>query len=85
MNVSAVRVMRTSKEGDMVFRHRSDARKYGACATEKEDGRGQGVLSVRDVLKSQFVVVRTFLGDMTMKTSEFLEHMHNMDLVVGVM
>lgn len=69
----------------MVFRHRRDARKHCACATEKEDGRGHGVLSVRDVLKSQFVVVRTFLGDMTMKTSEFLEHMHNMDLVVGVM
>lgn len=85
MNVSAERVMRTSKEGEKVFRHRMDVRAHGACATEKEDGRGQGVLSVRDVLKSQFVVVRTFLGDMTMKTSEFMEHMHNMDLVVGVM
>ena len=44
INVSAERVMRTSKEGEKVFMHRRDARNHGACATEKEDVRGHGVL-----------------------------------------
>lgn len=67
---------------------RSGERVYGAsgtaCAYRSERKKTSGVVTAAMIMASTFVVVKTWLGERTITTSDFMQHKYNADLVVGV-
>lgn len=63
-------------------------RVYGAsgtkCAYCSEKKRAKSVITAAMIMASTFVVVKTWLGERTITTSDFMQHKYNADLVVGV-